>query len=54
MNGADDYAVPPSNAKYIAKRIGRHARLELDAGGRHGWFIEHPDHFLALMNHFLA
>ncbi len=53
MNGSDDDAVAPANASYIAKRIGRNARLELDPGGRHGWFIEHPDHFLELMNHFL-
>ena len=45
MNGSDDYAVPPANATYIAGRIGPKATLDLDAGGRHAWFIEHPDHF---------
>jgi pimeloyl-ACP methyl ester carboxylesterase len=54
MNGAADYAVPPANARYIAARIGKHARLELDPGGRHAWFIEHPAHFEALMASFLG
>jgi pimeloyl-ACP methyl ester carboxylesterase len=44
-NGAEDYAVPPDNARYIAERLGRRGRLELDSGGRHAWFLEHPDHF---------
>ena len=52
MNGAADYAVPPANSTYIASRIGKNARLELDPGGRHGWFIEHPAHFDALMDQF--
>jgi pimeloyl-ACP methyl ester carboxylesterase len=54
MNGANDYTVPPANARYIAARIGKNARLELDAGGRHGWFIEHPAHFQTLMANFLG
>jgi pimeloyl-ACP methyl ester carboxylesterase len=54
MNGAGDYAVPSENARYIAMRIGKRARLALDAGGRHGWFIEHPRHFEALMTQFLG
>lgn len=53
MNGADDFAVPAANAEYIAQRIGSEAKLELDPGGRHGWFIEHPDHFDQLMASFL-
>src|SRR5262249_42841878 len=53
MNGDADYAVPAANARYIAKRIGANARLTLDPGGRHAWFIEHPDHFYALMDRFL-
>jgi len=44
-NGADDHAVPPANARYIARRLGPRARLELDPGGRHAWFLEHPEHF---------
>jgi pimeloyl-ACP methyl ester carboxylesterase len=54
MNGAGDYAVPPANAEYIARRIGGNARLELDPGGRHAWFIEHPDHFERALSTFLA
>jgi pimeloyl-ACP methyl ester carboxylesterase len=54
MNGEDDYAVPPANATYIAERIGKNTRLELDAGGRHGWFIEHPGHFQSLIGNFLG
>jgi hypothetical protein len=30
------------------------AELELDRGGRHGWFIEHPDHFEQALSAFLA
>jgi pimeloyl-ACP methyl ester carboxylesterase len=54
MNGTADYAVPPANATYIAAHIGKRARLELDTGGRHGWFIEHPVHFETLMASFLG
>ena len=54
MNGTDDYAVPQANARYIAMRIGHHVRLDLDPGGRHAWFVEHPDRFLLLMNNFLG
>ena len=53
MNGSDDYAVPVTNATYIARRVGTKARLELDPGGRHAWFLEHPDHFAALLASFL-
>jgi pimeloyl-ACP methyl ester carboxylesterase len=54
MNGSDDYAVPPANANYIAGRIGPKATLELDAVGRHAWFIEHPDHFEKALSSFLG
>jgi len=54
MNGQADYAVPPGNAKYIARRIGRRAQLVLDRGGRHAWFAEHSTRFDALMRRFLA
>jgi pimeloyl-ACP methyl ester carboxylesterase len=53
-NGAEDYAVPPSNARYIAAKLRRRARLELDPGGRHAWFLEHPDHFRASVLAFLG
>lgn len=53
MNGAADYAVPPANARYIAKRLGSNAKLALDPGGRHAWFFEHAAHFQALMTAFL-
>lgn len=53
MNGAADPIAPPANATYIAERIGDNARLEIDPGTRHGWFIEHPDRFLELMTDFL-
>jgi len=53
MNGADDFAVPAANAEYIAQRIGAKAQLELDPGGRHGWFVEHSGHFDQLMASFL-
>lgn len=54
MNGDADYAVPSANASYIAERIGSNAKLELDPGGRHGWFIEHPDHFITAITTFLG
>jgi pimeloyl-ACP methyl ester carboxylesterase len=54
MNGEADPAAPPANATYIAERIGDNARLEIDPGTRHGWFIEHPDRFLELMTDFLG
>ncbi len=53
MNGEADPAAPSANARYIAERIGDNARLEIDPGTRHGWFIEHPDRFLELMTDFL-
>ncbi len=53
MNGEADPVTPPANARYIAERIGDNARLEIDPGTRHGWFIEHPDRFLELMTDFL-
>jgi pimeloyl-ACP methyl ester carboxylesterase len=53
MNGEADPAAPSANATYIAERIGDNARLEIDHGTRHGWFIEHPDRFLELMTDFL-
>jgi len=54
MNGESDPVTPPANATYIAERIGDNARLEIDPGTRHGWFIEHPDRFLELMTDFLG
>ena len=54
MNGEADPAAPSANATYIAERIGDNARLEIDPGTRHGWFIEHPDRFLELMTDFLG
>jgi pimeloyl-ACP methyl ester carboxylesterase len=54
MNGSEDYAVPPANATYIADRIGDGARLEIDDGGRHAWFVTHPDHFHDLVADFFA
>jgi pimeloyl-ACP methyl ester carboxylesterase len=54
MNGGTDPAVPPSNAQYIAQRIGDNATLEIDPEGLHGWFFEHQDRFLALMTQFLS
>jgi pimeloyl-ACP methyl ester carboxylesterase len=54
MNGDADPLAPPANAAYIAERIGDNARLEIDRGTRHGWFIEHPDRFLGLMTDFLG
>jgi pimeloyl-ACP methyl ester carboxylesterase len=53
LNGEGDYAVPSGNARYIAERLGRRATLELDPGGRHAWFLEHPDHFRAALTPFL-
>lgn len=53
MNGSADYAVPPANATYIASRIGHGTKVELDDGGRHAWFLEHPDHFLQALATFL-
>jgi len=53
MNGSEDYAVPPANATYIADRIGSGAEVELDEGGRHAWFVTHPDHFHDLVAGFL-
>jgi len=53
MNGEADAVAPPANARYIAARIGDNARLEIDPGTRHGWFIEHPDRFLELMSDFV-
>ena len=54
MNGEADPVTPSANARYIAERIGDNARLEIDPGTRHGWFIEHPDRFLELMTDFLG
>jgi pimeloyl-ACP methyl ester carboxylesterase len=54
MNGEADPVTPSANATYIAERIGDNARLEIDPGTRHGWFIEHPDRFLELMTDFLG
>jgi pimeloyl-ACP methyl ester carboxylesterase len=53
MNGGSDPAVPPSNAQYIAGRIGDNATLEIDPNGLHAWFFEHQDRFLQLMTQFL-
>ena len=52
MNGSEDYAVPPANATYIADRIG--AQLDIDDGGRHAWFVTHPDHFHEVLADFYA
>lgn len=54
MNGGLDPAVSPSNAQYIARRIGDNATLEIDPEGLHGWFIEHQDRFLELITPFLG
>ena len=54
MNGEDDVAVPPANAEYIAEQLGPNAQLELDPGGRHAWFLEHPDHFEAVFVPFIS
>lgn len=54
MNGTDDYIAATANSEFIAAAIGPNAHLELDAGGRHGWFIEHPEHFAELMAEFLG
>ena len=54
MNGSDDYAVPPANATYIAQRIGANATLQLDPGGRHAWFIEHPAAFATALTSFVG
>lgn len=53
MNGGSDPAVSPTNAQYIAERIGDNATLEIDPDGLHGWFIEHQDRFLELITPFL-
>jgi pimeloyl-ACP methyl ester carboxylesterase len=53
MNGGSDPAVPPSNAQYIAERIGDNATLEIDPNGLHAWFFEHQDRFLEVITQFL-
>lgn len=54
MNGEADPVTPSENANYIAERIGDNARLYVDPGTLHGWFIEHSDRFLDLMTDFLG
>lgn len=54
MNGNEDYAVPPANARFIAAKLGTRAKLDIDPGGRHAWFLEHPSHFRARLTSFLS
>jgi pimeloyl-ACP methyl ester carboxylesterase len=52
MNGTEDQLVPPMNANVIAGFI-PHAQLALEPGG-HGWFMQHPDVFLPLLQKFIG
>lgn len=52
LHGTDDVMVPHENAPLIAERI-PHSRIELYAGGRHGFFDEFAEVVTPMVREFL-
>jgi len=52
--GEVDLLVPVRNARVIARALGSKARLVIDRGGAHAWFVQHLDRFVATLDGFLA